>query len=92
MLIGKFYKAIEIHRSEKIIVVKFLTPHRVISTCRAGGGLRNDLDLIFNHHSCEPTGHIRKTHVQAVHDPAAYLQTICAERPFGKLRLPRHSR
>ena len=49
MLIGKFYKAIEIHRSEKIIVVKFLTPHRVISTCRAGGGLRNDLDLIFNH-------------------------------------------
>ncbi len=84
MLIGKFYKAIEVHRSEKMIVVKFFTPHRVISTCRAGGGLRDDLDLIFNHQSCEPTGHIRETHVQAVRDPAAYLQTICLQNGLSE--------
>ncbi|MCD6561061.1 MAG: adenosylcobinamide amidohydrolase [Deltaproteobacteria bacterium] len=84
MIIGKFYNGIEVHRSEKIIVVKFLTPHRVISTCRAGGGLRDDLDLIFNHQSCEPTGHTRKVHVQAVHDPAAYLQTICLQNGLSE--------
>ena len=84
MLIGKFYKAIEVHRIEKIIIVKFLTPHRVISTCRAGGGLQDDLDLIFNHQSCEPTGHTRKTHAQAVHDPAAYMQTICLQNSLSK--------
>ena len=84
MLIGKFYSGIEVHRSEKIIVVKFLAPHRVISTCRAGGGLRDDLDLIFNHQSCEPTGHTRKEHVQAVRDPAAYLQTICLQNGLSE--------
>jgi len=84
MLIGKFYDGIEVHRSEKIIVVKFLTPHRVISTCRAGGGLRDDLDLIFNHQSCEPIGHMRKTHTQAVRDPAAYMQIICLQNGISE--------
>ena len=84
MLIGKFYKEIEIHRSEKIIVVKFLTPHRVISTCRTGSGLRDDLDLIFNHQSCEPTMHTRKVHAQAVRDPAAYMQTICLQNGLSE--------
>ena len=84
MLIGTYYNGIEVHRNEKIIVVKFLAPHRVISTCRANGGMRDDLDLIFNHQSCEPTGHTRKTHTQAVHDPVAYMQTICLQNGLSE--------
>ncbi len=77
MLIKTFYKGIEVHRKEKIIVVRFVVPHRVISTCRANGGLREDLDLIFNHQACEPTGHRRKSYDMAVRRPPAYLQQIC---------------
>ena len=84
MLIGKFYDGIEVHRREKIIVVKFLAPHRVISTCRANGGLRDDLDLIYNHQSCEPSDHKRKSHATAVQEPAVYLQHICRQNGLSE--------
>ena len=84
MLIKKYYQWIEVHRHEKIIIVRFLTPHRVISTCRVNGGLRDDLDLIFNHQSCEPTGHLRKSHGQAVHEPDVYLQQICRKNGLSE--------
>jgi len=84
MLIGTFYSGIEVHRNEKIIVVKFLVPHRVISTCRANGGLRDDLGLIYNHQSCEPTGHKRKSHAMAIHEPAVYLQQICRQNGLSE--------
>jgi len=77
MVIGNFYNGIEIQRNEKIIIIKFLMPHRVISTCRANGGLRDDFDLIYNHQSCEPVGHLRKSHTLAVREPDAYLRQIC---------------
>jgi len=79
MIIKRFYNGIEVHRGEKIIVIRFLLPHRVISTCRANGGLRDDLELIFNHQSCEPTGHKRRLHAMAVREPATYLRNICAQ-------------
>ena len=72
MLIRTFYSGIEVHRDEKIIVVKFLVPHRVISTCRANGGLRDDLDLIYNHQSCEPNGRISDRSIGA---PECKIQT-----------------
>lgn len=84
MLLETFYNGIEVHRNEKIIVVRFLAPHRVISTCRANGGLRDDLDLIFNHQSCEPTGHTRKSHTMAVHEPRVYLRQICSQHEFSE--------
>ncbi len=77
MVIGNFYKGIEIHRNEKIIIIRFLKPHRVISTCRANGGLHDDFDLIYNHQSCEPAGHLRKSHTLAVCQPDIYLKQIC---------------
>jgi hypothetical protein len=43
MLLGGFYDGLEIHREEKIVYARFLVPHRVISTCMAAGGLRDDL-------------------------------------------------
>ncbi|MBW1966078.1 MAG: adenosylcobinamide amidohydrolase [Deltaproteobacteria bacterium] len=84
MLLKTFYEGIEVHRKEKIIVVKFLMPHRVISTCRANGGLRDDLDLIFNHQSCEPTGHRLKSHSLAVQQPLVYLQQICLQHGLSE--------
>ncbi len=48
MLLGVFYDGVEIHREEKIIFGKFLAPHRVISTCGAAGGIRDDLACIYN--------------------------------------------
>ena len=77
MVIGNFYNGIEIHRNEKIVIIKFLMPHRVISTCRANGGLHDDFDLIYNHQSCEPAGHIRKSNNLAVSAPSVYLQHLC---------------
>jgi hypothetical protein len=50
------YDGIEIHRAEKIIYVKFLVPHDVLSTCRAAGGFQTDMDYVFNHQSVEPVG------------------------------------
>ncbi len=79
MLIKTFYGGLEVHRQGKVIAVTFLEPHRVISTCRANGGLRDDLDLIFNHQSGEPTGHRPKSHALAVRQPLVYLQQICRQ-------------
>ena len=45
MLLGTYYQGVEIHREERIVYARFLVPHRVISTCPAAGGLRDDLEL-----------------------------------------------
>jgi adenosylcobinamide amidohydrolase len=57
MLLGRYYDGVEVHREAKMIYAKFLAPHRVISTCRAAGGMADDLQYMFNHQSCEPSGH-----------------------------------
>lgn len=44
MLLGTYYKGVEIHRVDKIVYARFLVPHRVISTCPAAGGVREDLN------------------------------------------------
>jgi hypothetical protein len=54
MLIEIYYNGVEIHREEKMICAKFIRPHRVLSTCRAAGGLQDGLWHIYNHQSCEP--------------------------------------
>ncbi|NOZ68765.1 MAG: adenosylcobinamide amidohydrolase [Deferribacteres bacterium] len=77
MIIGRYYDGIEIHRDEKIIHVRFLLPHRVISTCRVGGGLRDDLECLYNHQACEPKGHHHESHKAMTSDPAGYRRLIC---------------
>ncbi len=79
MLLGTYYAGVEIHRAEKIIYARFLTPHRVISTCRSSaGGLRDDLGYLYNHQSCEPGGHHMSAdlHQLAVHQPDAYRAAV----------------
>ncbi|MFZ0944582.1 MAG: adenosylcobinamide amidohydrolase [Syntrophobacteraceae bacterium] len=77
MLLGTYYNGVEIHREEKIVHARFLVPHRVISTCRAAGGLRDDLTFLYNHQSCEPSGHDRPIHRLASQDPIAYRKIVC---------------
>lgn len=77
MLLGTYYDGVEIHRQEKIILARFLTPHRVISTCCMAGGLRDDLDYLYNHQSSEPSGHHHSARSLAVRDPAAYRAAVC---------------
>ena len=56
MLIDTLYDGVELHREEKIIYARFLRPHHVLSTCWMAGGLRRDLNYIYNHQSCELAG------------------------------------
>ena len=77
MLIGRFYNGLEIHRGDKIVYAKFLIPHRIISTCKVNGGLREDLNYLLNHQLCEPNKHYRKTLDLAISHPADYLSSVC---------------
>lgn len=79
MLLARYYNGVEIHRADKIIYARFLQPHRVISTCRSSaGGIRDDLEYLYNHQSCEPQGHrlSDEIHGLAIHQPDAYRELI----------------
>lgn len=72
------YEGLKLYREDKIIYAEFCSPHRVLSTCRAAGGLREDLKYLCNHQNCEPTGHLNSPNAKlAVDDPAAYLEQVC---------------
>ncbi len=79
MLLARYYDGVEIYRADKIIYARFLQPHRVISTCRSSaGGIRDDLEYLYNHQSCEPQGHrlSDEIHGLAIHHPDAYRELI----------------
>ena len=80
MILEKCYDGIEIHREEKIVYVRFLSPHRVISTDRLDGGLSDQIQCLYNHQSCEPTGHDHQ-HDLAIHNPVEYRRIVC--EPHG---------
>lgn len=79
MLLGRYYDGVEVHREEKMIYARFLAPHRVISTCRAAGGIGDDLQYVFNHQSCEPSGHQAALPPGLWRDPLHYREMV-AER------------
>ena len=81
MRITTYYNGVEIHRKDKIIFARFLTPHTVLSTCRAAGGIREGLSHVFNHQSCEPAGHGHRLAPAVWRDPVAYREMIC--QPYG---------
>ncbi|MDQ8203136.1 adenosylcobinamide amidohydrolase [Pelagicoccus sp. SDUM812003] len=87
MKIGNFYGAVDFYRKEKIAYAQFLVPHRVLSTCRLNGGLREDLEYLYNHQSCEPANHTGTDlcHV-AVKHPARYQERITSKAgiPYEK--------
>ncbi len=69
MLLNKCFDSVEIHREEKIIIFKLLQPYRLISTCRIGGGLREDVRFVCNHQCCEPCDHFTSINSMMVEDP-----------------------
>ena len=77
MLLKKFQDWIEIHREEKIIIVKMLEPCTSISTCRIGGGFRDELTFACNHQCCEPRDHLDFVDSTIIDDPEAYHKSIC---------------
>jgi Uncharacterized conserved protein len=80
MLMDIFYGGLELHRKEKILYARFLKPHQVLSTCRVAGGLRTDLDFLYNHQGCEPAGHMHSGgRSKAVRDPEGYRQDVCSK-------------
>lgn len=83
MLMDKYYDGMELHRKDKILFVRFTSPHRVVSTCRAGGGLADDYDGIYNQQGCEPTNHMHAAHKTAVDDPAEYRRMTCEQHGLG---------
>ncbi len=46
-----------LRRRGRFLAAAFKRPHRVLSTCRVNGGLREDLTHIANHQSCEGVAH-----------------------------------
>ncbi|MCB2188023.1 MAG: adenosylcobinamide amidohydrolase [Deltaproteobacteria bacterium] len=78
MKLGSFYEGLEISREDKIIIAKFLKPHVVLSTCRAAGGLRRDINYLFNHQACEPHGHHAGLPASAYENPEIYRDYIAS--------------
>ena len=77
MLLKKCQDWIEIHREEKIIIIRMLEPCASISTCRHGGGFRPDLTIACNHQCCEPRDHLDFMDSTIIDDPEAYHRSIC---------------
>lgn len=47
-----------LHRKGRYLSAALRRPHRVLSTCRINGGLRDDLTHIANHQGCEGVAHV----------------------------------
>ncbi len=77
MILREFGDCLILKREEKIIYAEFLKPHKVLSTCRAGGGLQHDMSFMYNHQSCEPKDHHRGGHSIAASDPEKYRELTC---------------
>jgi adenosylcobinamide amidohydrolase len=78
MKLMTYYEGVEIHRESKIIYLRFLRPHRVLSSSRGPyGGMRDDLEYLYNHQCCEPSGHEFELYHTAAHFPHKYQEIIC---------------
>ncbi len=77
MRIHDFFKSVEIHRNQKAVIVNLMQPFRVGSTCQVNGGVRDDITVIFNSQTCEPTKHKADLLKIATHDPMAYHRITC---------------
>ncbi|NEV64553.1 adenosylcobinamide amidohydrolase [Thiorhodococcus minor] len=63
-------------REGRYLSAIFKRPHRVLSTCRLNGGLREDLTHIANHQSCEGVAHVVRDNLASGHQ--AYHRHACA--------------
>lgn len=65
-------------RHGRYLAAAFQRPHRVLSTCRINGGLREDLTHIANHQSCEGVDHAPGGELLRSQGPAGFHRVACA--------------
>lgn len=81
MLLRTFFDAIDLHRDDKFVSLRFRKPFRVISTSRPNGGVVEHLGAVYNHQSCEPSGCHDMGNLHAAHrKPAVYNAMLLAEQ------------
>ena len=68
-----------LHREGRYLTAALKRPHRVLSTCRINGGLREDLTHIANHQGCEGVAHVVRDLGGAGQGVDAYHRHACAE-------------
>lgn len=86
MLLNTYFDAIELHRNDKFVALRFRAPHRVISTSLDNGGVANDLDLVYNHQGCEPAGPLSRHPSRAVIDrPDLYTAALLERHVHDQL-------
>jgi adenosylcobinamide amidohydrolase len=66
-------------RNGRFIAVRFLRPHRVLSTSHVNGGQHHGLSHMANHQSCEGSGHTGRGDRLHRLSPAQYHDEACAE-------------
>ncbi|MFT3960466.1 adenosylcobinamide amidohydrolase [Propionivibrio sp.] len=87
MLLNTYFDAIELHRNDKFVALRFRTPHRVISTGLDNGGIAEGLDLVYNHQGCEPAGPLSRHPSRAVIErPDLYAAALLERHGLGGLR------
>jgi adenosylcobinamide amidohydrolase len=85
MLLRRFFGKAALHRDEKFVSVRFDEPFRVISTSGVNGGLCDEVDLVFNHQSCEPRRHMMPDLVAACRKAEEYSrQMMCRHGLAGR--------
>ncbi|MBP1627368.1 MAG: hypothetical protein H6Q00_1843 [Holophagaceae bacterium] len=77
MILGTFYEGLELHREDRIVYGRFLAPHRVVSTCQMAGGVREDLQVVYNHQSCEPAFHCERVGHKLAKDFRESQRQVC---------------
>ncbi|MFE8033110.1 adenosylcobinamide amidohydrolase [Thiohalocapsa marina] len=65
-------------RQGRYLSAVFKRPHRVLSTCRLNGGLREDLTHVANHQSCEGVAHVVREASNVGHGLEDYHRAACA--------------
>lgn len=68
-----------LQRQGRFLAAAFKRPHRVLSTCRVNGGLREDLTHIANHQSCEGIAHTARYLAAMRSGPDIGHAAACAE-------------
>ncbi|MBK1723213.1 adenosylcobinamide amidohydrolase [Thiocystis violacea] len=67
-----------LRRRGRYLCATLKQPHRVLSTCRVNGGLREDLTHIANHQSCEGVAHVVRDTQTAGQGHDGYHRGACA--------------
>jgi len=75
------YDGLELIRRPRLIGGRLLRPHRVLSTDPVDGGLREDLEGVFNHQSCEEGDTEHEFFREAGGDAVLYKRIVC--RRYG---------